>query len=62
MEIIYKCDVCGKQERWITGIWIAHIYLIGQNHEHEFHLCSKECDDKLSAMSKKERKTLIANY
>lgn len=57
-ETIYQCDICGKQSQWIIGEWIAHVYLVGED-EPEFHLCSIACDEKLSQMTKSERKKLI---
>jgi len=60
-ETIYKCDICGNKSEWQKGKWIAHVYGFGPTMlawEHEFHVCSDECDRKLSAMKKDERKTL----
>jgi len=56
-KTVYKCDICAKTEEWITGKWIAHFFLLSAKRmiEHEFHLCSWECDNKITAMSKSER-------
>lgn len=55
---VYKCDICGKESKWIKGEWWAHIFPIKHAEiydEYEFHLCSEECDEKLSSMTKMER-------
>jgi hypothetical protein len=53
-EPTYKCDICGKESRWIKGQWWAHVFPV-RGDEYEFHVCSDECDDKLLAMTKMER-------
>lgn len=57
-ETIYRCDICGKESKWIDGQWIAHEYPF-KNYEHEFHVCSKQCDEKLADITKKQRGELI---
>lgn len=54
-DLLFTCDVCRVKSAWIRGQWIAHIYMLKNNWEHEFHVCSKKCDDLLSGMTKKER-------
>lgn len=56
-KILWQCDICGKQDNW-SSEWICHVYAIGHD-EPEFHLCSIECDEKLSKMTKKQRKELL---
>lgn len=56
---LFSCDICHKQSEWKKGVWIARIYMINtKDFEHEFHLCSDICDDKLKVMTKKERMAL----
>jgi hypothetical protein len=54
---VYRCDICGKESEWITGKWIAHVFLL-TGFEHEFHVCGDYCDKKLTDMSRKERTEL----
>jgi len=61
-ETIYRCDICGKESVWVKGTWIAHTFFFGIGYkgwEHEYHLCSWQCDTKLELMSKQQRKRLI---
>lgn len=67
-ETIYRCDICGKESKWIKGQWIAVIYSMKGGYdgwEHEFHVCGNACDNGLSELGKKLRLKLaneILNY
>jgi len=64
-KTLYRCDICGKIEPWDKKRWFAHIYSLGYWEDFEFHVCSQECDSKLSVMTRKQRKELakkIWNY
>lgn len=59
-ETIHKCDVCGKQSKWIKCEWATHIFSFDMRSDMEFEVCSEYCDRILLAKSLKERRKLWA--
>jgi len=57
-ETAYKCDICGKVGVWSKTSWLSVTFYLGDNWEHEFHVCSKECDEKLLMLKRDGRKKL----
>lgn len=58
----YRCDICGKESEWIKGTWIAHTFLLSSSyggHEHEFHLCSQACEERILRLTRSERNKIF---
>lgn len=58
-ETPYKCDQCGKIGPWIKGQWKAWLCCfkdMASFWDHEFHLCSEECFQKMAKTPKKDLK------
>ena len=55
-QTIFRCDICTFESQWIKGKWIAHTFPVSKFWEHEFHLCSKECDTALMNKTKAQKR------
>jgi len=52
---IYRCDICLKEEEWKNPLWYAITFWLGKHIEHEFHVCSRRCEDELRRLNRKQK-------